>query len=93
MVFSEGRARAGKARHYVGLPQPHLRDRNDGSGHLRFRSAATGQVRRLDPSAPFGPTPSPSDPQLKIRLIGEVRRSDDALQPKLGANDPETGSA
>ena len=31
------------------------------------------------------PTPvSSSDPQLKIRLIGEVRRSDDTLQPKRG---------
>jgi len=31
------------------------------------------------------PTPVPSsDPQLTIRLIGEVRRSDDTAQPKRG---------
>jgi hypothetical protein len=40
-----------------------------------------------DRSTP-GLTPSPSDPQLKIRLIGEVRRSDDTLQPKRGRQRP-----
>jgi hypothetical protein len=35
------------------------------------------------------PTPIPSsDPQLKTRLIGEVRRSDDTLQPKRGRQRP-----
>ena len=29
-----------------------------------------------------GPTPGPSDPQLKIRLIGEVKRTDETVQPK-----------
>ena len=28
------------------------------------------------------PVPSSSDPQLKIRLIGEVRRSDETVEPK-----------
>jgi hypothetical protein len=27
-------------------------------------------------------TPGPSDPQLKIRLIGEVKRTDETVQPK-----------
>jgi hypothetical protein len=26
--------------------------------------------------------PAPPDPQLKIRLIGEVKRTDESLQPK-----------
>jgi hypothetical protein len=28
------------------------------------------------------PVPPSSDPQLKIRLIGEVRRSDETVEPK-----------
>jgi hypothetical protein len=34
-----------------------------------------------DKSAPT-PVPASSDPQLKIRLIGEVRRSDETVEPK-----------
>jgi hypothetical protein len=31
---------------------------------------------------------SSSDPQLKIRLIGEVRRSDETVEPKRGRQRP-----
>jgi hypothetical protein len=30
------------------------------------------------------PIPSSSDPQLKIRLIGEVKRTDETVEPKRG---------
>jgi hypothetical protein len=30
------------------------------------------------------PVPSSSDPQLKIRLIGEVKRTDETVEPKRG---------
>jgi hypothetical protein len=33
---------------------------------------------------PTPPIPSSSDPQLKIRLIGEVKRTDETVEPKRG---------
>jgi hypothetical protein len=40
-----------------------------------------------DKSAPT-PVPASSDPQLKIRLIGEVRRNDEAAEPKRSRQRP-----
>jgi len=41
-----------------------------------------------DRSAPIPPS---SDPQLKILLIAEVKRSDETIEPKRAAGDPGNG--